>query len=82
MSALGYPAKGDLPIYAPEGLPAGFSQEDLHELRTALSLDSFDLQHPADGKDSARKMEIGADVKVCDWTCYMSSLDDNLATRR
>ena len=66
MSALGYPpAKGigENPL-RPEGLPSGFTEADMQELRTALSLDSFDHQHGTDSKESARKLEIGADVKV------------------
>lgn len=66
LSALGYPsAKGDGSHQHAHALPSGFTEADMQELRTALSLDSFDSQHGTDAKESARKMEVGADVKVC-----------------
>ena len=66
MSALGYPSAkggGENP-HQPEGLPVGFTEADMQELRTALSLDSFDHQHGIDSRESTRKLEMGANIKV------------------
>ena len=74
LSALGYPtAKGDHSPKLQEGLPSGFTAADMQELRTALSLDSFDSQHGTDAKESARKLETAADVQVScqSWTCRL-----------
>lgn len=77
LSALGYPAtKGDESPHPPEGLPSGFTEADMQELRTALSLDSFDSQHGTDAKEPARKLEISADVKVVELMTLSSLYDE------